>query len=100
MAFKIVGIQRKSRGVEREEFTWRPGQEGAMMSLKEALVTAPTHLLLTYVPKDGVLGVDACGLGFGAVLQHQDRNGKRHLMRYKSCLSTHAESRYDALKLE
>ena len=44
--------------------------------------------------------MDACGLGFGAILQQEDRDGKRHPVLYESGLWTPAESRYDAVKLE
>ena len=73
---------------------------------KQALISAPALKKLVYSPKeDGfvgrvVLGVDACGLGFGAILQQEDRSGKRHPVRYKSGLWMLAESRYDAVKLE
>src|SRR5947209_3716300 len=77
-----------------------------MERLKAALVSAPALKTLCYSPEeDGfvgqiVLGVDACGLGFGAILQQEDRNGKRHPVHYESGLWTPAESRYDLVKLE
>src|SRR5437588_988312 len=77
-----------------------------MERLKAALVSAPALKTLCYSPQeDGfvgqiVLGVDACGLGFGAILQQEDRDGKRQPVRYESGLWTPAESRYDAVKLE
>ena len=62
---------------------------------------------LIYTPdeEDGfvgkvVLGIDTCGLGFGAILQQEDRGQKRHPVRYESGLWTPAERRYDAVKLE
>src|SRR5437588_2220641 len=77
-----------------------------MERLKAALVSAPALKTLCYSPQeDGfvgqiVLGVDACGLGFGAILQQEDRSGKRHPVRYESGLWTLAESCYDGVKLE
>ena len=77
-----------------------------MDRLKRALVSAPALKSLVYTSeKDGfvgrvVLGVDACGLGYGAILQQENRDGKRHPVRYESGLWTPAESRYDAVKLE
>jgi hypothetical protein len=96
--------QKQEVGVD--EFTWGPEQKAAMKSLKEALITAPALMPLAYVPEeDGfvggvVLGVDACGLGFGAILQQLDRSGRRHPVRYESGLWTPTEARYDAVKLE
>ena len=61
---------------------------------------------LVYRPEDDgfvgeiVLGVDACGLGFGAILQQEDQESRRHPVRYESGLWTPAETRYDAVKLE
>src|SRR5436853_1445265 len=77
-----------------------------MERLKAALVSTPALETLCYSPEeDGfvgriVLGVDAYGLGFGAILQQEDRDGKRHPVCYESGLWTPAESRYDTVKLE
>src|SRR5437588_9899901 len=77
-----------------------------MERVKAALVSAPALKTLCYSPEEDsfvgriVLGVDACGLGFGAILQQEDWDGKRHPVRYESGLWTPAESRYDVVKLE
>ena len=47
-----------------------------------------------------VLGVDACGLGFGAILQQEDRESRRYRVRYECGLWRLAETRYDVVKLE
>jgi len=78
----------------------------AMKKLKAALISAPALMPLVYAPEEGgfvgriVLRVDASRFGFGAILQQEDRDGKRHPVRYESGLWTPAESRYDAVKLE
>src|SRR5437588_1938923 len=91
---------------EEKGFRWAQEQERAMERLKAALVSASSLKTLYYSPEeDGfvgriVLGVDACGLGFGAILKQEGRSGKRHPVRYESSLLTPMESRYDAVKLE
>src|SRR5205085_12588590 len=96
----------KRRGVAEEEFVWGGDQARAMRKLKEALISAPALKPLVYTPEeDGfiggiVLGVDTCGLGFGAILQQEDRERRRHPVRYERGLWTPAEARYDAVKLE
>ena len=77
-----------------------------MEKLKTALSSAPALKPLIYTPEvDGFVGeivlvVDACGLGFGAILQQEDRENRRHPVRYERGLWTPAETRYDAVKLE
>jgi hypothetical protein len=77
-----------------------------MMRLKTALVTTPALKPIVYTPDASgslgriLLGVDASKLGYGAILQQEDENGKRHPSRYESGLWTAAETRYDAVKLE
>src|SRR5205807_9838715 len=91
---------------EEKGFHWAQEQERAMERLKAALVSAPALKTLCYSPEeDGfvgriVSGVDTCGLGFGAILQQEDQDGKRHPVRYKSGLWTPAEPRYNVVKLE
>ena len=81
-------------------------QEKVMEKLKTALSSAPALKPLVYTPQDDcfvgriVLGVDACGLGFGATLQQQDRKSRRHPVRYESGLWTPAETHYHEVKLE
>ena len=77
-----------------------------MEKLKTVLSTAPALKPVVYTPEDDgfvgriVLGIDACGLGFGAILQQEDQESRRHPVRYESGLWTPAETRYDAVKLE
>src|SRR5205085_8725313 len=47
-----------------------------------------------------VLSVDASLLGFGAILQQEDKHGRRHPSRYESGLWSGTECKYDAGKLE
>ena len=81
------------------EFVWGAEQEEAMKKLKTALSLAPALKPLVYTPEDNgfvggvVLGVDACGLGFGAILQQEDPESRRHPVRYESGLWTPVETR-------
>ena len=67
---------------------------------------APALKTLVYTPDEGgfvgriMLGVDACRSKFGVILQQEDREGKRHSVRYESGLWTPVETRYDVVKLE
>ena len=71
-----------------------------------ALSSAPALKPLVYTPDDDgfvreiVLGVDECGLGFGAILQQEDGENRSHPVSYESGLWTPAKTRYDAVKLE
>ena len=77
-----------------------------MVKLKTALSSAPALKPFVYTPEDDgfvgriVLGVNVWGLGFGAILQQEDRESTRHPVRYESGLWTSAETQYDAVKLE
>ena len=70
---------RKKRKRKEVEFVWGAEQEKAMEKLKTALISAPALKPLVYMPEDDdfvariVRGVDACGLGFRAILQQEDR---------------------------
>ena len=96
----------KKRKRKEVEFVWGAEQERAMEKLKRALSSAPALKPLVYTTEDDsfvggiVLGVHACGLGFGAIRQQEDRESRRHPVRYESELWTPAETRYDAVKLE
>ena len=87
-------------------FKWGPEQEKAMRDLKHALVSPPALLPIAYTAELGktqgriVLGVDASCLGYGAILQQEDQNGKRHLVRYERGLWTDTERNYNVGKLE
>ena len=77
-----------------------------MRKVKEALISAPALKPLVYMLEEDrivggvVLGVDACGLDFSAILQQEDCEERRHPARYESGLWTPAETQYDAVKLE
>ena len=87
-----------NRTVVAEEFIWGEDQTRAMRKLTEASISAPVLKPLVYTPEeDGfvggiILGVDACRLGFGAILQQEDRKQRRHPVRYESGLWTPAET--------
>ena len=107
---KIAGKYGGGRDKEEEEIErmlkWGPEQEKAMRELKHALVSPRALLPITYTAELGktpgriVLGVDASHLGYGAILQQEDENGRRQLARYESGLWTDTERNYDASKLE
>ena len=77
----------KKRKRKEVVFVWGAEKEKAMEKLKTALSLAPALKPLVYMPEDdgfvgrGVLGVDACGLGFGAILQQEDRENRPHPVR-------------------
>ena len=77
-----------------------------MEKLKTAVSSAPALKRLVYSPENEgfvgriILGVDACGLGFGAILQLEAQESWRHPLRYESGLWTLAETRYDGVKVE
>ena len=77
-----------------------------MKKLKTALDSPPALMLLVYMPENVgcvgeiVLGVDACGFCFGEILQQEDRENRRHPVRYENGLWTPAETRYNAVKPE
>ena len=77
-----------------------------MEKLKKAVSSAPALKQLVYVPENEgfvgriILGVDSCGLGFGAILQLEAQESWCHPLRYESGLWTLAETRYDGVKLE
>ena len=87
-------------------FKWGPEREKVMRDLKCAMVSPSALLPIAYTAEPGktpgriVLGVDARWLGFGAILQQEDENGRRHPTRYESCLWTNTKRNYDASKLE
>ena len=82
----------KKRKRKEVEFVWGAKQEKAMEKLKTALSSAPALKPLVYTPEGNgfvgriVLGVDACGLGFGAILQQEDRESRSHTVSYESGL--------------
>ena len=96
----------KKRKRKEMEFVWGAEQEKGLEKLKTALSSAPALKPLVYTPEDDgyvgeiVLGVDACGLGFGAILQQEDWESRHHPVRYEIGLWTPAETRYDGVKLE
>ena len=99
-------LPEKKRKRKEEEFIWEAEQEKAMEKLKTALSSAPALKRLVYTLEDDgfmggiVHGVDACGLGFGAIQQQEDRESRLHPVRYESGLWTPAQTRYDVVKLE
>ena len=91
---------------KKMEFVWGAEQVKAMEKQKTVLSAAPALKPLVYTPEDDgfigeiVLGVVACGLGFGAILQQEDRESRRHPVRCESGLWTSVEKRYYTVKLE
>ena len=83
------------------EFNWDEDCSNAMELLKKALTEAPALSTLDYSEEGGeiVLAVDASGEGWDAILQ-QEKDGKRHPIRYESGVWTAPEKKYDAGKRE
>ena len=83
------------------EFNWDKDCSNAMELLKKALTEAPALSTLDYFQESGetVLAVDASTEGWGAILQ-QEKDGKRHPIRYESGVCTALEKKYDAGKRE
>ena len=107
----MAGKYGEEREKEEDEiervFKWGPEQEKAIRDLKHALVSLPALLPIVYTAEPGrktagriVLAVDASRLGYGAILQQQDENGRRHPARYMSGLWTDTERNYTTGKLE
>ena len=100
------GLQEKKRNRKELEFVWGREEEKATEKIKHALSLAPAIKALVDTPEDDgfvgkvVLGVDACGLGFGSILQEEHQESRSHPVRYESGLWTPAETRYDVVKLE
>ena len=99
-------LPEKKRKWKEVVFVWGAEQEKAMERLKRELSSAPALKPLVYTPEDDgfmgriVLGVDACGLRFGAILKREDRENRRHPVWYEGGLWTPAETRYNAVILE
>jgi len=102
----LEGSVQDNRRGNMGDFIWGPEQQTAMDELKKALVSPPALKPIVYTAEPGkklgriVLGVDASLLGFGAILQQEDEQGRRHPSQYESGLWTDAERNYDAGKLE
>ena len=73
----------------------------AMEALKVSLTNATALSTIDYSTEAGdiVFAVDARGEGWGAILQ-QEKDGKRHPVRYESGVSSAPEKTYDAGKRE
>ena len=83
------------------EFHWSEECAAAMEALKVSLTNAPALSTIDYSTDIGdiVLAVDASGAGWGAILQ-QERDERRHPVRYESGVWTTAEKTYDSGKRE
>ena len=96
----------RKRALTQAEFIWGLEQPQEMERLKAALIAAPALKPIVYTPDSQgfigqiVLGVDASQLGYGAILQQEDQQGRRHPSRYESGLWTPAEAHFDAGKLD
>ena len=81
------------------EFVWTPACEEAFEEIKRLLVTAPL-LHPPNIDKEFFLWTDASEKGFGAILEQEDDEGKRHPIAYASRATNSAEQKYAPTELE
>ena len=81
------------------QFNWSDGCERAFQELKERLATAPV-LHPPDLSKPFYVWTDASLLGFGAVLEQLDDQGRRHPIAYASRQTNPAEAKYAPTQLE
>ena len=81
MARPLTAMTRKDGGAV--QFSWSDGSERAFQELKERLATAPV-LCPPDLSKPFYVWTDASSLGFGAVLEQLDDQGRRHPIAYAS----------------
>ena len=99
-------LPEKKRKRKKVEIVWGAEQEKAIEKLKTAVSSAAALKPLVYSPEDDgfvrriVLGVNLCGLAFGAILQQEDRESRRHPVRHESGLWVPTETQYDTVKGE
>ena len=81
---------------------WSTEHSEAMTTLKVALTTAPALVTICYDEGAGriIVAFDASKKGWGAVIMQEDKNGKRHPVRYEGGVWSTSESGYDAGKRE
>ena len=81
------------------QFKWSPDCEKAFRELKGKLVSAPV-LCSPDLSKQFFVWTDASLLGFGAVLEQLDDEGRRHPIAYASRQTNNAEQKYAPTQLE
>jgi hypothetical protein len=81
---------------------WTDVHSGAMTTLKIAITSAPALVTISYAEGSGriILVFDASKTGWGAVIMQEDKDGKRHPVRYEGGVWTASEAGYDAGKRE
>lgn len=84
-----------------QEWVWEDSHRMAMKTLKEKITQAPALMSPNY-ETGGMLymAVDASMEGAGAVLEQDDKDGRRHPCRFESTLWSKSESRWHSTKLE
>jgi hypothetical protein len=84
-------------------FVWTNAQDMSMLTMKQAITTAPALVNLDYsdVVKFPIfLMVDASKDAGGAVIEQLRDDGKRHPVRFESTLWSERESKWHSTKLE
>ena len=81
------------------EFVWTSVCEESFEEIKRLLVTAPL-LHPPKLDKEFFLWTDASEKGFGAILEQEDDEGKRHPIAYASRATNSAEQKYAPTELE
>ena len=81
------------------EFVWTSVCEESFEEIKRLLVTAPL-LHPPKLDKEFFLWTDASEKGFGAILEQEDDEGKRHPIAYANRATNSAEQKYAPTELE
>jgi hypothetical protein len=98
IAAPIFDLFRKGK-----RFLWTRECQISMEKLKQSLTVAPILITLDFGPSAGMiyLIVDASTtVGWGAILEQLQSDGKRKPARYESGVWNDSERKYDAVKLE
>ena len=81
---------------------WTTEHSDAMTQLKIALTSAPALVTINYDEGAGriIMVFDASKTGWGAVIMQEDKDGKRHPVRFEGGVWSTSEAGYDAGKRE
>ena len=99
---RMAAISRPLTDLTRKnstEFVWAEEYEDAFKEIKRLLVTAPL-LHPPNLDREFFLWTDASERGFGAILEQEDDEGRRHPIAYASRATNSAEQKYAPTELE